>query len=97
MIEFTHDDIDSWLVDYRNKNEDIENTLHNLSIYLREIEKEIFEIKVKHEVIVSSLREYIQEWLNNSLTKIFGTPIEAVTTDNETTTSKGKKETTTRK
>jgi len=27
MIEFTHDDIDSWLVEYTNKNEDIESTL----------------------------------------------------------------------
>jgi hypothetical protein len=30
MMEFTHDDIDSWLVEYTNKNEDIENILQNL-------------------------------------------------------------------
>ena len=42
MIEFTHDDIDNWFVEYTNKNEDIENTLQNLSIDLREIEKELF-------------------------------------------------------
>jgi hypothetical protein len=27
MMEFTHDDIDIWLVEYTNKNEDIENIL----------------------------------------------------------------------
>ena len=27
MISFTHDDIDNWIVQYTNKNEDIENVL----------------------------------------------------------------------
>jgi hypothetical protein len=35
MMEFTHDDIDIWLVEYTNKNEDIENILQKLSIDLR--------------------------------------------------------------
>jgi hypothetical protein len=47
MIEFTHDDINNLLVEYTNKNEDIENTLQNLSIDFREIEKELFDIKIK--------------------------------------------------
>jgi hypothetical protein len=79
MIEFTHDDIDNWLVEYTNKNEDIENALQNLSIDLREIEKELFNVKVKQEVIVSPLRDFIQEWLNNSIAKISEIPAEAVT------------------
>jgi hypothetical protein len=47
MMEFIHDDIDSWLVEYTNKNEYIENILQNLSVDLREIEKELFNIKIK--------------------------------------------------
>jgi len=35
MVEYAYDDIDSWLVEYTNKNEDIETTLKNLSIDLR--------------------------------------------------------------
>jgi len=27
MVEFTYDDIDNWIVEYTNKNEDNENTL----------------------------------------------------------------------
>jgi hypothetical protein len=27
MVEYTYDDIDNWLVEYRNKNEDIEIVL----------------------------------------------------------------------
>jgi len=32
IVEFTYEEIDSWLVKYINKNEDIENTLQNVSI-----------------------------------------------------------------
>jgi hypothetical protein len=60
----------TWLVEYTNKNEDIENTLQNLSIDYREIEGELFNIKVKQEVIVAPLRDYIEEWLNKSIAKI---------------------------
>jgi ribosomal protein L29 len=71
MIELTHDDIENWLVEYINKNEYIDNTLENLSIDLREIKKDLFNAKVKQELIVSPLRDFIQEWLNNSIAKIY--------------------------
>ena len=60
MIESTHDDIDNQLVKYTNKNEDIENILQKLSIDLREIEKELFNVQIKQEVIVSPLRDFIK-------------------------------------
>jgi hypothetical protein len=97
MIEFTHDDIDNWLVEYTNKNEDIENILQNLSVDLREIEKELFNVKIKQEVIIAPLRDFIQEWLNNSIAKISKIPAEVVMTGNQTTTNKSIKETTTSK
>jgi hypothetical protein len=97
MVEYTYDDIDNWLVEYRNKNEDIETVLKNLSIDHREIESELLNIKLKQEVIVSPLREYIQEWLNKSIIKISEFPMEAVTTDHLTTTGKDIKSASTRK
>jgi hypothetical protein len=51
MVEYTYDDIDNWLVEYTNKNEDIETILQNLSIDHREIESELLNIKVKQEVM----------------------------------------------
>jgi hypothetical protein len=93
MIEFTNDDIDSSLVEYTNKNEDIENILQNLSVDLREIERELFNVKIKQEVYVSSLRDFIQEWLNNSITKISEIPAEVVMIGNQTATNKSIKET----
>jgi len=70
MIEYTYDDINSWLVEYINKNEDIETILKNLSINHREIDSELLNIKLKKEVTISPLREYIQEWLNKFIIKI---------------------------
>jgi hypothetical protein len=97
MIEFTHDDIDTWLVKYTNKNEDIENMLQNLSVDLREIEKELFNVKIKQEVIASPLRDFIQEWLNNSIAKISKTPVKVVMTGNQNETNNSIKETTSSK
>jgi predicted double-glycine peptidase len=47
MVEYTYDDIDNWLVEYTNKNDNIETILQNLSIDHREIENELLNIKVK--------------------------------------------------
>ena len=97
MMEFTHDDIDNWLFKHTNKNEDIENILQKLFVDLREIENEIFNIKIKQEVIVAPLRDFIQEWLNTSIAKISKTPTEVVMIGNQTTTNNSIKEATTRK
>jgi 50S ribosomal subunit-associated GTPase HflX len=69
-VEFFKEEVERWLVQYINKNDDIEDTLHQLSIDLREMENELFEIKTKHEIIVAPMREYIEEWLTKALVKI---------------------------
>jgi hypothetical protein len=68
--EFTYYDIDNWLVEYTNKNQDIKNMLQNLSIDYREFEGELFNIKVKQEVIIAPLGDYIEEWLKKYVSKI---------------------------
>jgi hypothetical protein len=88
MIEYTEDDIDNWLVEYANRNEDIETTLQNLSIDYREYENELFKIKVKQEVIIAPLREYIEEWLKRVLIKITKGPMEVVDTGHITAKTK---------
>jgi hypothetical protein len=45
------------------------------------MENELFEIKTKHKIMVSLMREYIEEWLRKDLVKITETDQhEAVTT-----------------
>jgi hypothetical protein len=58
--EFSEEEVERWLVRYINKNDDIEDMLHQLSIDLIEMENELFEIKTKH----------IEEWLTKTLVKI---------------------------
>jgi len=53
-----------------NKNDDIEDTLHQLRLDLREMENELFETKTKHEITVAPMREYIEQWLRKALVKI---------------------------
>jgi uncharacterized protein YeeX (DUF496 family) len=46
ILEYAEDDMANWLVGYSVQNEDIHQDLHNISIDLSELEKEIFNIKI---------------------------------------------------
>jgi len=70
MTEYTKQEIEIWLVEYANKNEDIEITLQQLSIDYRELESTMLDIIVKQEVIVAPMREYIENWLKSTLINI---------------------------
>jgi hypothetical protein len=45
------------------------DTFHQLSLDIKELENELFETKTKHEIMVSSMREYIEQWLRKDLVK----------------------------
>jgi len=70
MTEYSEHEVKSWLVSYVNKNEEIKDSLHKLSIDLRELESTLFDIKVINEITISSMREYKENWLKQSLIKI---------------------------
>jgi hypothetical protein len=55
---------------YVNKNDDIEDTLHQLTMEFKDLENELFDIKVRQEIMVAPMREYIENWLKNALIKI---------------------------
>jgi hypothetical protein len=46
IIVYDENTIDKWLVDYSVKNQDIEEVLHGISIDLRDLEGELFNIKI---------------------------------------------------
>jgi hypothetical protein len=60
ILEYDEDDVDNWLVDYSIQNEEIKQPLCNLSIDLRELERELFNIKIRHEINVAPMRSYIE-------------------------------------
>jgi hypothetical protein len=62
--------VENWLVDYSIKNQDIEETLQNISIDLRDLEGDLFNIKIQHEINVAPMRSYIEEWFKKDVDKI---------------------------
>ena len=70
ILEYGEDDVDNWLVDYSVQNEEIDQALHDLSIDLRELENEFFNIKIWDEINVAPMRNYIEEWLQRAIDKL---------------------------
>jgi hypothetical protein len=85
IIEYNENEIEDWLVNYANKNEDIEDMLRQLSFDLRDLEGILFDIKIRHEINVAPMKDYIEEWLKGALIKITEENQEAtVSTGHET-------------
>jgi hypothetical protein len=70
ILEYDEDDIDNWLVDYSVKNQDIEEALHGISLDLRDLEGELFNIKIRHEINVAPMKSYIEEWFKKAIDKL---------------------------
>jgi hypothetical protein len=83
LTEYSEFEVESWLVNYVNKNEDIEDTLHQISIDYREIEDSLFDIRVRQEIIVTPMRDYIENWLKQALIKIMETDQEMAVTNGQ--------------
>jgi hypothetical protein len=78
ILEYNEDNIDNWLVDYSVKNQDIEEELHGISLDLRDLEGEFFNIKIRHEINVARMKSYIEEWFHKSIDKLTNEGKEAV-------------------
>jgi len=88
MIKYIEHEVENWLINYVNKNEDIEDTLHQISIDHREYESTSFDIKVRQEITVTPMKDYIKNWLKKYLIKtIEEGQMEVVSIGHETTTN----------
>jgi anti-sigma-K factor RskA len=48
-IEFSEDEVERWLVQYININDEVDDALHQSELDLREFERQLLEIKTKHK------------------------------------------------
>jgi hypothetical protein len=80
IIEYDENALDNWLVDYSVKNQDIEEILHGISIDLHDLEGELFNIKIRHEINVAPMKRYIEEWFKKAIDKLTNEGQEAVET-----------------
>jgi hypothetical protein len=70
IIEYDEDAIYNWLVDYFVKNRDIEEALQGISLDLRDLEGELFNIKIPNEINVAPMKSYIEEWFKKFIDKL---------------------------
>jgi hypothetical protein len=70
IIEYGEEEIDNWLIDYSMKNQDIEEEIHDISHDLRYLEGELFNIKIRHEINVAPMRNYIEDWFKREINKL---------------------------
>jgi hypothetical protein len=80
ILEYDEDDIDNWLVDYSMKNQDIEQALHGISLGLRDLKGDLFNIKIWHEINVTPMKNYIEEWFKKVIDKLTNEGKETVET-----------------
>jgi hypothetical protein len=83
-------------VDYSVKNQDIEEAVHGISLDLRDLERDLFNIKIWNEINVASMNMYIKEWFKKSIDKLTNEGKETVETVPVTVNEENKR-TTTRK
>ena len=67
-------------MDYSVKNQVIEEELHGISIDLRDLEGELFNIKIQHEINVEPMKNYIEEWFKKAIEKLTNEGKETVET-----------------
>jgi hypothetical protein len=70
ILEYDEDDIGNWLVDYSVKNQDIEESLNDISLDRRDLKGKLFNIKIRHEINVAPLKSYIEEWFKKAIDKL---------------------------
>jgi hypothetical protein len=46
ILEYPVDKLESWVLDYSTDNEEIEHSLHSISMDLRKLENDLFDIEI---------------------------------------------------
>jgi hypothetical protein len=62
------------------KNQDIEEVVHGISLDLRDLEGELFNIKIRLEMNVAPMKNYIEDWFKKTIDKLTKERQEAVET-----------------
>jgi SOS response regulatory protein OraA/RecX len=70
IIEYGEEEIDNWLIDYSMKNQYIEESIHGISHDLRDLEGELFNIKIRHKINVAAMKNYIEDWFKREIDKL---------------------------
>jgi hypothetical protein len=71
ILEHFLDEHESWVLDYASHNEEIEQTLHSISMDLRKLENDLYDIEIWDETNIAPMKIYMKngskrEWTTSS-------------------------------
>ena len=70
LTDFSEESIKAWTIDYVNWNNNIPIIFNEAWEEIIEIENEIFEMNIKHEITIPPLQDFITEWLEKLLVAV---------------------------
>jgi hypothetical protein len=93
VIEYGEEEIDNCIIDYFIKNQDIEESIQGISHDLINLEIELFNIKIRHEINFVYMKNYIEDWFKREIDKLteegqettVGTVLKTVNEENKRT------------
>jgi hypothetical protein len=67
ILEHRLDENECWVLDYASHNEEIEQSLHSISMDLRKLENELYDIEIRDEINTVPMKIYIEEWFQQRM------------------------------
>jgi hypothetical protein len=67
IVEHCVDELECWVLDYSAHNEEIEQSLHSISMDLRKLENDLYDIEIWDEIKMAPMRSYIEEWFQQRM------------------------------
>jgi hypothetical protein len=62
ILEYCLDEHEHWVLDCASHNEEIEQSLHSISMDLRKLENDLYDIEIRNEINTTPMKNYIEEW-----------------------------------
>ena len=73
LSDFSRDNMRTWTIDYLNLNHNISVSILEAHDDLLEIERDVFQMKIKKEIIVPSMRDFIHNLVEKQLAVVVET------------------------
>ena len=67
ILEHRLDEHERWVLDYASHNEEIEQSLHSISMDLRKLENDLYDIEIWDEINLPPMKSYIEEWFQQRM------------------------------
>jgi hypothetical protein len=73
------DEHERWVLDYVAHNEEIEQSLHSISMDLRKLENDLYNIEIRDEINMAPMKIYIEEWFQQRMDSLVQERLQLVT------------------